>query len=85
MSVLYLKEDMLIYYYLSNMHSVFNMACHIELQGFMDLDILETAIFEVFLGTKFLRSYYKSLKGQLICQICLYATSAQKLSKHTWN
>lgn len=85
MGVSHLEADMLIYHYLSNTRSIFNMACHIELRGFVDLDVLERAIFEVFSRTEVLRSRYRSLNGQPIRQICPYATPARRFPKHTWN
>lgn len=85
MSVSYLEEDMLIYHLLSDTRSIFNMACHIEFRGTVDLDVLERAIHEVFSNNEVLRSRYKSLDGKPVRQISPAAAPARRFPNHAWN
>lgn len=85
MSVSYLEEDMLIYHFLSDTRSIFNMACHIEFRGTVDLDVLEKAIHEVFSNNEVLRSRYKSLDGKPVRQISPAAAPARRFPVHAWN
>ncbi len=85
MGVSHLEEDMLIYHLLSDTRSIFNMACHIEFRGALDLDVLERAIFGAFSRTEVLRSRYKNLGGQPVRQISPVATPARRFPKHAWN